>query len=112
MRSNSFNDKVKAHQEERDARVIARSQAKGQVQTVKTSTLSLTDDREEEEAVQYIERRINDDGNEEIRMCELGFIPTDVNEPRYSTLRHFTIQLVSEILLENLPQGDDKNVNK
>lgn len=112
MRSNSYTDKLKAQQEERDARVIARSQAKGQGQVeVKTPTLPLTDDREEE-PVQYIERRINDDGNEEIRMCELGFIPTDVNESRYSTLRHFTIQLVSEILLENLTRCDDKNVNK
>jgi hypothetical protein len=91
--SNYANDKRETQRKDRDARAKARSEAKVYR---KEELPSSSSDQETEE--RYIERRINEDGEEEIRMCDPGFRPPSATDPRYCSLADFTIRMLSEIL--------------
>lgn len=99
----SYNRDVQRN--ERDLRARRRSAMKAKASTcsVGSSGGNPPSSALDEGSVQYIERRFNEEGLEEIRLCKLGFVPTDATDTRYSTLRDFTMRMLSEILDENLP---------
>lgn len=94
----TIHDDVKRNEQNmsRDIRAYRRSAMKKKVSS------SVTGNPPSSSSVQYIERRISKDGDEEVRLCEPGFRPTDADDPRYCTLRQYTIMLLSEIAAENL----------
>jgi hypothetical protein len=56
---------------------------------------------------QYIERTLDENGNPKYKLCNYGFVPTNVNDPRYDPMKGFNQKIVN--LLTSLSEDNEES---